>query len=329
MLDRYWQTAQLWASQTGNPVVKGFFGTLNTYPFSNHALVPTYYKGAWYKSSEHAYLAEQAREYGRHDLAAAWTKGEGYLMEGGRRFDWANPKQVKAYSTKAFRPYRKPTHPARIRWMARRVTVMWQIVMSKFRRNATAKDALLRSGHQFLVEASPHDDFWGIGTRLDSQKGAFDDLESVPTAWGQNRLGLIVMGVRNALRHRKARTKELSDRARRFLVARARKRGTIVRPSAVRKVNLLIAKGVLKLDPTQPQFNFTAPVPGMLDPLAHFQRQLVPGTAAAVAETKRKPDRGFNPVPALPATFRRTVGVKRQQRSFDSQLLRTMRLVRK
>jgi len=301
VLERYWATAVCESVRTGNPVVKGFFGTLNPYPFSNHALVPTKYKGAWYRSSEHAYLAEQAREYGRHDLAEAWKLGKGGVRENGRTFDWANPKSVKAYSTKAFRPYRNPSHPARKRWLARRLTVMFQIVMSKYRRNATAKAALLRSGHQFLVEASPHDDFWGIGTSLDSNRHAYDDLEAVPQSWGQNRLGLVTMGVRNQLRRRKHRTVEITKCATRFLIARARKRGPIVRPSVVRQADRLVAKGAYKPVPTPP-------LGVEFDPLVHFRRQLVPGIATACAEIKRKME--HYPVPCMPFHLRKSGGAR-------------------
>jgi ribA/ribD-fused uncharacterized protein len=280
---------------SGNPLVKGFYGTLNTYPFSNHASVPTRFKGVWYKTSEHAYLAEQAREYGLHQLAAAWTKGTGSFVERGRRYDWANPKRVKAYSTVAFRPFRNPNHPARQSWLAKRRTIMFQIVLSKYRGNATARAALLRTGHQFLVEASPHDDFWGIGTSLPKDPHALDKEETVPDSWGQNRLGHITMAVRNLLRQRVQRTKELTMRAKRHLVARAHKHGAIHRQGLEHKMPALQAKGAfVAVAPAQDVPSF--------DPLEHFARQLVPGVAKACRDSRRQQD--YLPVISMPYHLR-------------------------
>ena len=299
VLYRFWKAGQTYAEKTGFPAVKGFFGNMNPFPFSNHAPVPTFFKGVLYRTAEHAYLAEQARAYGRNDLAEAWTRGTGSLTEHGRRYEWSNPKQVKAYSTKAFRQYRNPNLPARQKWLQRRVSIMFQIVMSKYRRNATARAALLRTGHAFLVESSPHDDFWGIGAHVDINLHAYDGMEAAPTTWGQNRLGLISMGVRNQLLKRKHRAAELRNRAKQFLIKRALKRGTCSAPSGtVRKIRHQTRIGLVPSEgPTAAADAHT---------LAHFARQLVPGIANATAEHKQKMQ--FYPLPGLPQNHHRRGG---------------------
>jgi len=297
-LHRFWTAAQAYAEKTGYPAVKGFFGSMNPYPFSNHAIVPTIFKGVLYRTAEHAYLAEQARAYGRNDLAEAWTRGTGSITEAGRRYEWANPKQVKAYSTKAFRQYRNPNLPARKKWLQRRVSIMFQIVMSKYLRSATARAALLRTGHAFLVESSPHDDFWGIGAHVDTNLHAYDGLEHAPTSWGQNRLGLISMGVRNQLLKRKHRAVELRQRAKKFLVARALKRGTCSAPSGtVRKTHQARMGLIPREGPTATADART---------LSHFSMMLVPGIASATAERKQKLE--FQPLPPLPQNLHRHGG---------------------
>jgi hypothetical protein len=73
---------------------------------------------------------------------------------------------------------------------------MFGIVMAKFRTNTTAFKALMATGNQFLVEASPHDKYWGAGTDADDKQLAH--LIHRGTLPGINRLGLILMAVRRA-----------------------------------------------------------------------------------------------------------------------------------
>ena len=217
--NRFWQAAKDEADENGTDPVLAFFGSQNPYPYSNHALVPTRYKGKDYRTSEHAYLAEQARAYGLQELADLWTEGNRRIFAFGRSFDCSNPKHVKAHSTKAFRAFKDPSNPKRKHWLAIRDTIMFQIVLAKFKKNRAARKALLESGHRFLVEASPSDAHWGIGSAPTSER-----LQEGPSAnpnWGKNRLGMILMGVRNIIRHSIRTRKEITDRHSRRLVKRA------------------------------------------------------------------------------------------------------------
>lgn len=274
---RLWNASVAWALEHGRPVVLPFFGSMNQYPCSNHALVPTRYKGKDYATSEHAYLAEQARCYGLHQLAEAWTIGKGGVREAGRWYDWSNPKHVKAFSTKAFRPFKNPRLPARQSWLAKRDREMFRIVLSKFKGDRSAKRALLATGHQYLVEASPQDAHWGVGVRASTDDLQWGPLES-PLNWGENQLGKILMAVRNVLRVRIQQAKLITNRARRHLVALQAKRNAAMH----------------------------GPNPITTSLMMHFSRQFVTGVKRA-AEPKRKVLETA-PLPALgPAFYHRNL----------------------
>lgn len=65
--------------------------------------------------------------------------------------------------------------------------------IAKFSQNTNLKDLLLNTGDTVLVEASPYDNIWGIGFKA-------EDAERNIDSWGENRLGKILMEVRNTLR---------------------------------------------------------------------------------------------------------------------------------
>lgn len=67
--------------------------------------------------------------------------------------------------------------------------------LAKFTQNDRLKNYLLSTGDKILVEASPKDTIWGIGLSDDSQ----DAIN--PSRWpGENRLGFILMEVRDIIR---------------------------------------------------------------------------------------------------------------------------------
>ena len=213
---RYWIAAQGWGIQNDKTPVLAFYGKTNPYPFSNHALVPTTYRGTQFRTSEHAYLATQAKAYGMMDLAHIWTRGEGRHHAYGRWFDASNPKDVKSWSTKAFRPFRNNArNPARQHWLGKRTQVMYGICLAKFMGDQAAQRALLETGHQYLVEASPYDADWGIGCSLTTQQ-LIKGLQQRRTDWGKNQLGRVLMAVRNALRDKRRARRSLKARTIRY-----------------------------------------------------------------------------------------------------------------
>lgn len=67
--------------------------------------------------------------------------------------------------------------------------------LAKFSQNTKLKDFLLSTGDKIIVEASPYDTIWGIGLNADTPEVCN------PSRWrGENRLGFILMEVRDIIR---------------------------------------------------------------------------------------------------------------------------------
>lgn len=76
----------------------------------------------------------------------------------------------------------------------------------KFYQNENLLEYLISTGKKILVEASPYDKIWGIGM---NQAEAF---ECTPHEWrGKNKLGFILMEVRDILQERINRRIEYKD----------------------------------------------------------------------------------------------------------------------
>lgn len=75
--------------------------------------------------------------------------------------------------------------PLRSDWEQVKDEVMRNAVLQKFRTHADIREILLATGDEFLVENSPIDYYWGCG-----KDGS-----------GKNKLGLILMEVREILRN--------------------------------------------------------------------------------------------------------------------------------
>ena len=74
--------------------------------------------------------------------------------------------------------------PMRADWESYRMTAMLRALASKFTQHQSLQQKLLATGDALLIEASPHDSFWGHG----------------PDGHGENRLGYLVTTLRDQLR---------------------------------------------------------------------------------------------------------------------------------
>lgn len=89
-------------------------------------------------------------------------------------------------------------------WNSHCIDIVRKGNVAKFGQNPKLREILLSTGDKILVEASPYDRIWGIGLDAD-EPGARS-----PKLWkGENRLGFILMEVREVLR-RKSRKNEHS-----------------------------------------------------------------------------------------------------------------------
>jgi ribA/ribD-fused uncharacterized protein len=128
--------------------------------FSNFAALSFELDGKTWASSEHYY---QAMKF----------EGTPY-SENIRLAD--SPSTAKKLGKAAF---------IRLDWDLVKEEVMKKALLAKFRSNEFAKEILLETGDEIIVEASPWDNYWGTGKDGD----------------GQNRLGYLLMEVREILKN--------------------------------------------------------------------------------------------------------------------------------
>ncbi len=82
------------------------------------------------------------------------------------------------------------------RWAAAREAIVEVACVEKFRQNAAAKEYLVSTAPALLAHRAPRDKLWSIGLPASKRQQAQD-----PSMWtGQNRLGVILMRVRDQLR---------------------------------------------------------------------------------------------------------------------------------
>ena len=82
---------------------------------------------------------------------------------------------------------RDSSFPIRSDWESVKDNIMHEVVLAKFKQNADIKAKLLDTGDELLAENMPTDFYWGIGDGT-----------------GLNKLGLILMQVREELRNGRA-----------------------------------------------------------------------------------------------------------------------------
>ena len=80
-------------------------------------------------------------------------------------------------------------------WNDISVEIMRTAITAKFTQNADLKYFLLQTGTTDLVEASPHDNFWGAGLSMDSP-----DIVDKSKWKGKNMLGKLLTTLRNSMR---------------------------------------------------------------------------------------------------------------------------------
>ncbi|KAB7790732.1 DUF1768 domain-containing protein [Bifidobacterium leontopitheci] len=78
---------------------------------------------------------------------------------------------------------------------------MFEALMFKFSQNPDLAKQLLETGERVLVECSPFDTIWGVGLGKQTKDGRTDDRWKDSGNWrGKNRLGFLLMDVRDVLR---------------------------------------------------------------------------------------------------------------------------------
>lgn len=143
-------------------------------PLSNFFPCAFEMDGETWRSSEQAFMARKAREFGDDDALRAIRAA-------------ATPLEAKRLG-RAVRGYDDE------RWAAVRERHMFDACLAKFSQSAECRAALLATRGLRIAEASPRDRVWGIGMGASSP----DALD--PVRWrGMNLLGLTLERVRERL----------------------------------------------------------------------------------------------------------------------------------
>lgn len=133
------------------------------YEFSNFAAYPIEVEGEKYPTNEHYYQASKFKDAVLHKQVQA-SDGPG----------------------KAFKIGRNPGNKGKIRsdWDDFRLEVMTTAIRAKFSQHDDLRQMLLATGDATIIEDSPVDRYWGVGS----------------DGGGKNKLGIIIMQVRTELR---------------------------------------------------------------------------------------------------------------------------------
>jgi hypothetical protein len=133
------------------------------YELTNHSAHPITMDGLTYPTVEHYYQAQK-------------FAGTSYAEE---IRNAPNPMAAR-------RMGRSKEHARRADWDAVKEDVLFRATLVKFESHPDARASLLSTGDEELIEASPHDTYWGSGA----------------DGSGLNRYGQILMQVRTLLRER-------------------------------------------------------------------------------------------------------------------------------
>jgi hypothetical protein len=147
----------------GTPVIK-FYSKIPEYKeFGNYFHVDLMMDGLRYRSVEHYFQAMKFPDHPEYQEAIRQAKKARDAKRMGKTEDYAT----------------------RVDWATHRDTVMMKALREKFSdRHPELKALLLSTGNAILQDASPRDNYWGIGS----------------TGMGQNKLGVMLMAIRDELR---------------------------------------------------------------------------------------------------------------------------------
>jgi N-glycosidase YbiA len=136
------------------------FYTPDFYVFNNFSAHAVEFRGELYPTAEHAYQAAKCTDpRGKEEIRNA-----------------RSPLLAKGLANEKYRPARDPE------WDDKKLAIVAEILRAKLAQHAEAREALIKSSGEEIVEDSPTDYFWGAGA----------------DGSGQNMLGKMWMKIREA-----------------------------------------------------------------------------------------------------------------------------------
>jgi N-glycosidase YbiA len=151
------------SEQNNSENVVYFYSTQGEYGcFSNFSAHGFELDGKYWKTSEHYFQAQKFVPHKEHVEAVRLAK---------------TPKQAAEIGRDRKRPLRRD-------WESVKEDIMRRALIAKFKAHDDIREILLNTGEAKIVENAPGDYYWGIG-----KNGS-----------GKNRLGILLMEVREILR---------------------------------------------------------------------------------------------------------------------------------
>ena len=185
----FWLRALKYRKDTKKTPVLNFNSQFNAHPFSNHAHLPFIWKGRPTPTSLNVYLQAEVEALGLGGLAPR-------LRE--LAYDPRAQERYLSSQLPSLNPEDPMPNPLTDQWNKRKIDVMTGILERKFSENMEARQLLLRSYPRFLALTSPNDNFWGTGLAADDPLAL---LGPEVDSYGHNHLGVILMKIRERLRH--------------------------------------------------------------------------------------------------------------------------------
>lgn len=146
--------------------------------FSNFQPCKIIYQGLTFPTTEHAFMWAKAEFFGDQQAKLKILQTD-------------NPKEAQNIG-------REVKNYDDTKWNAVRYQIMYDINLIKYQQNPQLAKCLLSTGMKTLVETNGKDKIWGIGLY------ASDDRVLDESKWkGENRLGKVLMRVRQILRENK------------------------------------------------------------------------------------------------------------------------------
>jgi ribA/ribD-fused uncharacterized protein len=142
----------------------------------------------FYSTREHPYGCFSNFSGHGFELERAWWATSEHYFQAQKFINTDRPWFDKIREVKmpkeAAKMGRDRKHPLRSDWERVKDEIMQQAVLQKFKTHADIREILLATGNELIVENSPIDYYWGCGKDGN----------------GKNRLGEILMAVREILR---------------------------------------------------------------------------------------------------------------------------------
>ncbi|KAI0103760.1 hypothetical protein GGR51DRAFT_523268 [Nemania sp. FL0031] len=174
---------------TSTPEFVCFFGAKS--PFSQYYPAPVHIYNIEFPTAEHAFQWSKGLIHKTEDNSAIQQK----ILQA------STPNEAKKLGQKI-----DLGEDGQSKWHEAKTTSAFMINIIKFMRRPDLLMLLMSTGHRSLIHASPYDKDWGIGCsgkRWERVSGAMLNIlpaNSVETAcWGRNRLGEVLMLVRQMI----------------------------------------------------------------------------------------------------------------------------------